>query len=742
MKKWIGLLCSAALLVSQWSFTPTKAYADELTVDQKADILNQIYVLSGDGTSYNLGGKLKRSEASTFIVKVLGAQNTVLQQKDTFAQTSFRDVPKSEWYAPYVGYMTKMGIITGYPDGTFKPDEYISEKAFFSMVLKAMGYTGNDFTWDTINKLAYEAGIITDITYVFKQDDNTNYKRSDVVNTLYNALGKPMKNQNKKFIQLLIDSKMIGADKAELFGFVKLDKVATAALSSRTLNQNQIEVVLNEAVVAPTLDQISIYANNNPNIRLAAKKVTVNGTQIVIDTDTQSDKITYTVELNKLTDLSGNVTAQIRRDFIGYTVAEVNSPYFKISKVEPVNEKSINVYFTHPVNDKADLEVLYDFYQGDTKFVEGSYKSLLIKRYETKNNMITLSLRENKFALNTDYTLKIRGDLKSAYSVNLNKGNGETAVFRAVEGIQTTNGLAAVYSQEGIYVYVTFSQAVDRASGMTGANYVIRELDTGRLVNVAQVYGLKSAKDLDKSFVLRTTGLNTGRGYEITVRNIYDTYKSAVLSEMKTQFTGSATIGDFIILESATAMNSSTVILSFNRELKESSINANILIENGPSVMYKEIDPTNPKNLILYLNNFSTLQNGRPYVVRVYSGIVDFMDKTALAQGLATVIGTSIQKPTVAIESANFIDESTILLKYNQPVNKTQAGQLERYELFFSDGKTERALILSSVEMVSDRVAIIKIPYLMAQGTYKIQARNIMDVSGQSDATAISAEVK
>ena len=258
MKKHIARI-SAVLLMLQSLALGTPAFAETQTVDQKAEILNQVHILTGDGTSYNLGGKLRRSEAAAFVVKALGVQNLVLQQKASLSQTNFKDVPKSEWYAPYVGYMTKQGIITGYPDGSFKPDEYVSEKAFFSMVLKAMGYTASDFDWNTINKVAFEAGLVEDIMYVFKEDDRADYKRGDVVSALYNALGKPLKNQDKKFIQLLIDSKMISPDKAELFGFVKFDKLPTTIKTLKVVSSNQISLTFNEDIIVPAADQIQVF---------------------------------------------------------------------------------------------------------------------------------------------------------------------------------------------------------------------------------------------------------------------------------------------------------------------------------------------------------------------------------------------------------------------------------------------------------------------------------------------------
>lgn len=40
--------------------------------------------------------------------------------------SSFPDVPSDAWYARYVGFAADNGIVEGYPDGTFQPDNTVS----------------------------------------------------------------------------------------------------------------------------------------------------------------------------------------------------------------------------------------------------------------------------------------------------------------------------------------------------------------------------------------------------------------------------------------------------------------------------------------------------------------------------------------------------------------------------------------------------------------------------------------
>ncbi|MEG1404427.1 MAG: S-layer homology domain-containing protein, partial [Oscillospiraceae bacterium] len=50
------------------------------------------------------------------------------------AQGSFPDVPSSEWFAENVTLLAKHGIISGYPDGTFKPNNLLTRGEFIKML--------------------------------------------------------------------------------------------------------------------------------------------------------------------------------------------------------------------------------------------------------------------------------------------------------------------------------------------------------------------------------------------------------------------------------------------------------------------------------------------------------------------------------------------------------------------------------------------------------------------------------
>ncbi|MFR1672534.1 MAG: S-layer homology domain-containing protein, partial [Candidatus Gastranaerophilaceae bacterium] len=52
---------------------------------------------------------------------------------------AYPDVNANHWAAKQIQILTEKGVIVGYPDGTFKPDENVTRAEFASMAIKALG---------------------------------------------------------------------------------------------------------------------------------------------------------------------------------------------------------------------------------------------------------------------------------------------------------------------------------------------------------------------------------------------------------------------------------------------------------------------------------------------------------------------------------------------------------------------------------------------------------------------------
>lgn len=107
-----------------------KAYSPVTFVNRRAAELNRtdhfaFLVGYTDGT-FGPERNMTRAEVTTMFARLLTEQ---IEADKTYSNT-FSDVPKGYWAANYIGYMQQFGIITGYSDGSFRPDAPVTRAEF------------------------------------------------------------------------------------------------------------------------------------------------------------------------------------------------------------------------------------------------------------------------------------------------------------------------------------------------------------------------------------------------------------------------------------------------------------------------------------------------------------------------------------------------------------------------------------------------------------------------------------
>lgn len=64
------------------------------------------------------------------------------------AEVSFPDVAEDSWAAKYIGACVAGGIVNGYPDGSFKPDAHVTNYELITMLVRAIGLADDEaMTW-------------------------------------------------------------------------------------------------------------------------------------------------------------------------------------------------------------------------------------------------------------------------------------------------------------------------------------------------------------------------------------------------------------------------------------------------------------------------------------------------------------------------------------------------------------------------------------------------------------------
>ncbi len=116
---------------------------------ESVELLTELKIVNGrNSTSFAPKEIVKRSEMAKMLVITLGKDADAQKAMGT---TKFPDVAKDYWATGYINVATELGLIKGYPDGTFAPEDTVSYVEAVAMVLRALNY-------EDVDKLSWPDG--------------------------------------------------------------------------------------------------------------------------------------------------------------------------------------------------------------------------------------------------------------------------------------------------------------------------------------------------------------------------------------------------------------------------------------------------------------------------------------------------------------------------------------------------------------------------------------------------------
>ncbi len=135
--KILSLVLVLAMMVGLCAFGATAEFKDQDQIEypEACAVLNGIEVLLGDADTGNFRPKdgLKRAEACVILAKLLG------NPEGSSVASGFEDCA-GHWGEKYIAYCANAGIVSGYGDGNFGPNDKLTGSAFTLMCLRALGY--------------------------------------------------------------------------------------------------------------------------------------------------------------------------------------------------------------------------------------------------------------------------------------------------------------------------------------------------------------------------------------------------------------------------------------------------------------------------------------------------------------------------------------------------------------------------------------------------------------------------
>ena len=222
------------------------------------------------------------------------------------AANAFPDVSDNYWAASQIKLLSEQGVIVGYPDGTFKPDENVTRAEFASMAIKALGQQNTKvvqpvnfsdinrdyWAYDAIQKALYfELVSAPKEGEAFRPDDSVS--RAESLSVAVNALTTEqisVQKANEVLAKAYIDANsipewfIIPAGKAEILGMMVIMPSADKA-------KIEAERPATRAEVAAILFKMMEQAKLNPNAKLAEAMRKKTGDGFVVESATVQGSI-------------------------------------------------------------------------------------------------------------------------------------------------------------------------------------------------------------------------------------------------------------------------------------------------------------------------------------------------------------------------------------------------------------------------------------------------------------------
>ncbi len=231
MKKIISIIIAFVIAFS--CLSATAMTASQMQIES---LMKALSIMNGDENgNLNLGDFVTRAE----FAKIAVASSTHRSDVSAVSRISpFADVPFTHWGATYIRTASEYGLVKGYTDSTFKPENTVLLEEGVTVALKLLGYEDSDFTasWPSgqMNK-AKELKMLENL-------DNTavgsRMTRHDVMYLIFNTLNTSGKNSNAKHIESAFgysvansgDIENVVMDNAEIEGPVTVNSTNMDAL--------------------------------------------------------------------------------------------------------------------------------------------------------------------------------------------------------------------------------------------------------------------------------------------------------------------------------------------------------------------------------------------------------------------------------------------------------------------------------------------------------------------------------
>ncbi|MBR5586469.1 MAG: S-layer homology domain-containing protein, partial [Clostridia bacterium] len=268
LSKVLAVVLAFAMALSMVSFA---AYTDVKAGDnceEAVTVLSALEILKGyeDG-SFKPEATITRAEFATVVIRLLG-----LADSASATATMFNDVPATHWASGAIALASQQGIVNGYGDGNFGPEDPVKYNEAIKMIVAALGYTpmadANGGWPGGFQVVASQKGILAGISGI---SATAEAPRGVVAQLAYNSLTVPLMEQTGFGTQTNFST--VNSLLLNKLGVTKFEGVVSeTSLSSSSVKDGKVKVIYNNQITAiagqgtakkydPTDASMRVYCN-------------------------------------------------------------------------------------------------------------------------------------------------------------------------------------------------------------------------------------------------------------------------------------------------------------------------------------------------------------------------------------------------------------------------------------------------------------------------------------------------
>ncbi|MBE5812566.1 MAG: S-layer homology domain-containing protein [Clostridiales bacterium] len=439
LKKTLVLLVVLSMILS--AVSPVFAFNDVIAEEyaEQANKMAAFGVFAGDADgNFNADAEITRAEMAVIIGKLMGLTENEANANKVY-NSNFSDVVAGDWYTGWVNLVAGRGIISGFPDGTFRPNEKVTQAQAVTMIVKALGWgvvVDQTGTWP--------ANYITKASELrlFKDAVDTNSElvtRGNVAIYCYNALTAKT------------------WDVAE-----STDGQLTSKKSTDTILAKYFSDFVNEDGKMKLVESIEVKETGATTLEIGVNQIKLDGTTAGFDTkDTLADFLGGLKSYPKNRDEKTYGTAN---DVVAYvTEGTANIANLAGRKVDVIFGKDNEVVYVAVTNDAVENAFVeeynsttkvitiageeYEFKSGAEVYVNGVKFAAEAGMTAVLNNLNETTEKEFTKKVGANFTLDVDGDIERLdLSVS-----GTYSDFHTIEAVVSKNNSETLtyYYQNG-----------------------------------------------------------------------------------------------------------------------------------------------------------------------------------------------------------------------------------------------------------------------------------------------------